>query len=91
MLLLNCKRLLCVQRVTFSDVIASDDPEIVLASCKETSDCVFAAEDALGNCEPGGSAGVSLEDDVMGMFIISQVRGVIPLQCHSALDLLHQM
>lgn len=78
-------------------MIASDDPEIVLASWKETSDCVFAAEDALGNCEPGGSAGepggsagVSLENDVMGLFIISQVRCVIPLQCHGALDLLYQ-
>lgn len=90
MLLLNCKRLLCVQRVTFSNVIASDDPEVVLASWKETSDCVFAAKNTLCNCEPGGSAGVSLEDNVMGVFIISQVRGVIPLQCHGALNLLHQ-
>lgn len=90
MLLLNCKRLLHVQRVTFSNVIASNDPEVVLASWKQTSDCVFAAEDALSSCEPGGSAGISLEDDVMSVFIISQIRGVIPLQCHGALDFLHQ-
>lgn len=71
-------------------MIASDDLEIVLASWKETSDCVFAAEDVLGNCEPGGSAGVSLENDVMGLFVISQARCMIPLQCHGALDLLYQ-
>lgn len=91
-LLCNDEGLFGVQGITVTNRVPCNDPEVVLPARQQPSDSVFAAEDALSHCKPGGSAGISFKDDIMCSLIIvsSQVWGVIPLQGHSARDLFHQ-
>lgn len=91
-LLCNDERLLRVQRIAISNRALCNDSEVVLPPRQQSGDSVLAAEDALSNRKPGSGAGISFKDDIMCSLIIvsSQVWGVIPLQGHSARDLLHQ-
>lgn len=87
------ERFFRVQRITVSERVVRNDSEVVLSPWKQSRDGVLAAEDTLGHSEPGGSAGVPFEDDVMRslvVVVISQVWGVIPLQGHRARNLLFQ-
>lgn len=68
-----------------------NDPEVVLPAGEQPRDRVPAAEDALGHGEPGGRAGVSFEDDIVGsLSVVGQVWGVVPLQGRRARNLLLQ-
>lgn len=85
------ERFFWVQRITVSNRVVCNDSEVVLSPWKQSRDGVLVAEDTLGHSEPGGSAGVPFEDDVMcSLVVVSQVWGVIPLQGHRARNLLFQ-